>query len=62
MSSTRNAQLSQLDLVVDTVDTIDTVDMVCTVDTRAHNLCHDNCQLIVIAINRNHSAAKNNRN
>ena len=26
--------------------------------TRAHNLCHDNRQLIVIAINRNHSASK----
>ena len=32
------------------------------VSTRAHNLCHDNCQLIVIAINRNRSAAKNNCN
>ena len=29
---------------------------------RAHNLFHDNRQLIVIAINRNHSASKNNRN
>ena len=26
--------------------------------TRAHNLCHDNRLLIVIAINRNHSASK----
>ena len=25
---------------------------------KAHNLCHDNSQLIVIAINRNHSASK----
>ena len=25
---------------------------------RAHNLCHDNRQLIIIAINRNHSASK----
>ena len=31
-------------------------------DTRAHNLCHDNRQLIVIAINRNHSASKINCN
>ena len=30
--------------------------------TRAHNLCHDNRQLIVIAINRNHSASKINCN
>ena len=30
--------------------------------TRAHNLCHDNRQLIVIAINCNHSASKNNCN
>ena len=30
--------------------------------TRAHNLCHDNCQLIVIAINRNRSAIKINCN
>ena len=29
---------------------------------RAHNLCHDNRQLIVIAINRNHSAKKINCN
>ena len=29
---------------------------------RAHNLCHDNCQLIIIAINRNHSASKINCN
>ena len=27
-------------------------------DIRAHNLCHDNRQLIVIAINRNRSAIK----
>ena len=27
---------------------------------RAHNLCHDNQQLIVLAINCNHSARKNN--
>ena len=26
--------------------------------TKAHNLCHDNRQLYVIAINRNHSASK----
>ena len=32
------------------------------ITTRAHNLCHDNRQLIVIAINRNHSASKNNCN
>ena len=32
------------------------------ISIRAHNLCHDNRQLIVIAINRNHSASKNNRN
>ena len=31
-------------------------------ETRAHNLCHDNRQLIVIAINRNHSASKINCN
>ena len=31
-------------------------------DIRAHNLCHDNRQLIVIAINRNHSASKINCN
>ena len=30
--------------------------------SRAHNLCHDNRQLIVIAINRNHSASKINCN
>ena len=30
--------------------------------TRAHNLCHDNCQLMVIAINCNHSASKINCN
>ena len=30
--------------------------------TRAHNLCHDNRQLIVLAINCNHSASKNNCN
>ena len=29
---------------------------------RAHNLCHDNRQLIVLAINCNHSAIKNNCN
>ena len=29
-----------------------------TLHIRAHNLCHDNRQLIVIAINRNHSAIK----
>ena len=29
---------------------------------RAHNLCHDNRQLIVIAINRNRSAIKINCN
>ena len=29
---------------------------------RAHNLCHNNRQLIVIAINRNHSASKINCN
>ena len=29
---------------------------------RAHNLCHDNRQLILFAINRNHSASKINRN
>ena len=29
---------------------------------RAHNLCHDNLQLIVLAINCNHSASKNNGN
>ena len=28
---------------------------------RAHNLCHDNRQLIVIAINRNRLASKNNQ-
>ena len=33
-----------------------------SIQTRAHNLCRDNCQLIVIAINRNHSASKNNCN
>ena len=33
-----------------------------SVDTRAHNLCHDNRQLIVNAINRNHSASKINCN
>ena len=33
-----------------------------TMFTRAHNLCHDNRQLIVIAINRNHSASKVNCN
>ena len=32
------------------------------VKIRAHNLCHDNRQLIVIAINRNRSASKNNCN
>ena len=32
------------------------------VSIRAHNLCHDNRQLIVIAINRNRSASKNNCN
>ena len=32
------------------------------VTTRAHNLCHDNRQLIVLAINCNHSASKNNCN
>ena len=32
------------------------------VSFRAHNLCHDNRQLIVIAINRNHSASKINCN
>ena len=32
------------------------------VNTRAHNLCHDNRQLIVIAINRNRSAIKINCN
>ena len=32
------------------------------ITTRAHNLCHDNRQLIVIAINRNHSASKINCN
>ena len=26
--------------------------------TRAHNLCHDNCQLMVLAINCHHSAIK----
>ena len=30
--------------------------------SRGHNLCRDNRQLIVIAINRNRSASKNNRN
>ena len=30
--------------------------------TRAHNLCHDNRQLIVIAINRNRLAIKINCN
>ena len=29
-----------------------------TLETRAHNLCNDNRQLIVIAINRNRSASK----
>ena len=29
---------------------------------RAHNLCHDNRQLIVMAINRNRSAIKTNCN
>ena len=33
-----------------------------TLSIRAHNLCHDNRQLIVIAINRNHSASKINCN
>ena len=33
-----------------------------TIATRAHNLCHDNRQLIVLAINCNHSASKNNCN
>ena len=28
--------------------------------TRAHNLCHDNRQLIVLAMNCNHLASKNN--
>ena len=32
------------------------------VHTRAHNLCHDNRQLIVLAINCNHSARTNNCN
>ena len=32
------------------------------VSIRAHNLCHDNRQLIVLAINCNHSASKNNCN
>ena len=32
------------------------------ISTRAHNLCHDNRQLIVIAINRNRSAIKINCN
>ena len=32
------------------------------VEIRAHNLCHNNRQLIVLAINRNHSASKNNCN
>ena len=36
--------------------------MVDWVATRAHNLCHDNRQLIVIAINRNRSAIKINCN
>ena len=33
-----------------------------TIITRAHNLCKDNRQLIVLAINCNHSASKNNCN
>ena len=32
------------------------------INIRAHNLCHNNRQLIVFAINRNHSASKNNCN
>ena len=36
--------------------------LIIRVETRAHNLCHDNRQLIVIAINRNRSASKNNCN
>ena len=32
------------------------------IDTSAHTLCHDNCQLIVLAINCNHSVSKNNCN
>ena len=32
------------------------------VSTRAHNLCHDNSQLIVLVINCYHSASKNNCN
>ena len=30
--------------------------------TSAHTLCQDNCQLIVLAINCNHSVSKNNCN
>ena len=33
-----------------------------SVTSRAHNLCHDNRQLIVLAINRNRSDSKNNCN
>ena len=35
---------------------------VASIKTRAHNLCHDNRQLIVLAINGNHSASKSNCN
>ena len=34
----------------------------CFISTRAHNLCHDNLQLIVITINRNRSAIRINCN
>ena len=35
---------------------------VISITIRAHNLCHNNRQLIVIAINRIRSASKNNCN
>ena len=38
------------------------VKRVSSVNSRAHNLCHDNRQLIVLAINVNHSASKNKCN
>ena len=46
-----------------TVETVETAETVLTEDLKKYRLlCQDNCQLIVLAINCNHSVSKNNCN
>ena len=58
----RHPNIKKLGLELTTYECEDQRERRGCIGTRAHNLCHDNRQLIVIAINCNHSASKINCN